>query len=562
MAVFQLGAIVTKIKGSIGGTAFKTQRATNVMFRKSNGYSRSKLLNNQALQYARYIFTRWGYLDPEVQSGWQNMAAIIFFPDKFGNQVHITGRQLYTKTNINLKRVDYFESISPTFSTVIPVLDVEEGLINPVAKYLTLGVEYFDNATAYVEVSAQVSVNNLQSPVYNRRETLLFELITGAALLDLGAAFFAKFPYVTNGYNVRLYVTPVNIYGIKGTPIAVPVNFLEIENGFALEPYGVALTGNVFQPITTILPEGTVYRSYFQTSELAMPEPDFDAATFYRSEAYGGQGLLFPLMLLNLAPANLRFGWYVRNWVQAELPDGTFTEPVTAIWQNKPVWLYNFVPQTAVQYEDNSIILEIENDFPAGTIMRCNYQVQSGSFPEPNFMVAQGFGDFALELDGTVNLGTVLFEAPYNLNPADKIIVWFRPRFDGNDIDTAMFLEVESVTPAVSNSVTAALVNISASPSYFESYNIYNQFQDVAIVDPCVFEAFIKFDNWNTGDPVPDGSQVKVDIVGFGVVDLILVVANYEWVELDKTLHFLTPMSMLTAVYSMNVMPQEVPVLP
>jgi len=562
MAVYQLGALVTKIKGSIGGTTFKTQRTTNVVMRKSYGYGRSKLLSNAALQYARYIFTKWSFLTPEEQSSWQNTAALVFFPDKFGNQVHITGRQLFTKVNINLQKENYYASVPEGFTMNVPVLDVENALLNPVAKYASLGVEFFDNATGYVIISAEVSINNLQSAVFSRRFALTRSLTTGAALIEFGNEFFERFPYVTTAYNVRMYVEAMNIYGIKGLPQAVPVQFLEIANGFILEPYGVALTGNVFQPITTVLPVGTVYRSYFQTDEFAMPEPDFDAATFYRSEGYGGQGLLFPLMLLNLAPANLRFGWYVRNWVQAELPDGTFTEPVTAIWQNKPVWLYNFVPLSAVQYEDNSIILEIENDFPAGTIMRCNYQVQSGSFPEPNFLEAQGFGDFALELDNTVTLGTVLFEEPYNLNPADKIIVWFRPRFDGNDIDTAMFLAVQSVTPAVSNSVTAAVVTISASPSYFEEYNVYNQFQDVAILDPCVFEAFIKFDNWTTGDPVPDGSQVKVDIVGFGVVDLILVVANYEWVELDKTLHFLTPMSMLTAVYSMNVMPQEVPVLP
>jgi hypothetical protein len=511
MAVFQLGAIVTKIKGSIGGTAFKTQRATNVMFRKSNGYSRSKLLNNQALQYARYIFTRWGYLNPEVQSGWQNMAAIIFFPDKFGNQVHITGRQLYTKTNINLKRVEYFESISPTFSTVIPILDVEEGVINPVSKYLTLGVEYFDNATAYVEVSAQVSVNNLQSPVYNRRETLLFELITGAALLDLGTAFFAKFPYVTAGYNVRLYVTPVNIYGIKGTPIAVPVNFLDIENGFTLGAYGVALTGNVFQPISTILPVGTVYRSYFQTDEFAMPEPDFAAATFYRSEGYGGQGLLFPLMLLNLAPANLRFGWYVRNWVQAERPDGTFTDPVTAIWQVKPTWIYNFVPTNAIQYENNDIILTIENDFPVGTVFRCKYQVATGAYPTPDEGAAIGFGvEYPLTGD-TVDLGDVLFQPPYNLSPTDKIIIWFRPRADNNDIDTAMYLEVEAVEPVLGIDISGAVWVVVPSSGDAVVTPIFNDNVSIATAGSIDFQAAVFFSSWNIGDPLPDPSVIEID---------------------------------------------------
>lgn len=562
MAVYQLGALVTKIKGSIGGTTFKTQRTTNVVMRKSYGYGRSKLLSNAALQYARYIFTKWSFLTPEEQSSWQNTAALVFFPDKFGNQVHITGRQLFTKVNINLQKENYYASVPEGFTMNVPVLDVENALLNPTAKYASLGVEFFDNATGYVIISAEVSINNLQSAVFSRRFALTRSLTTGAALIEFGNEFFERFPYVTNAYNVRMYVEAMNIYGIKGLPQAVPVQFLEIENGFMLEPYGVALTGNVFQPIVTVLPLGTVYRSYFQTDEFAMPEPDFDAATFYKSETYGGQGLLFPLMLLNLAPANLRFGWYVRNWVQAELPDGTFTEPVTAIWQNKPVWQYNFVPQSAVQYEDNSIILEIENDFPAGTIMRCGYQVQSGSFPVPDFMEAQGFGHFDLELDGTINLGTVLFEAPYNLNPADKIIVWFRPRFNGNDIDTAMYLEVESTTPVVSNAITRAVFTVTPPAMLPVDYDIFDNPTLIPVTTNSDTSVNLFFDNWNTEDLIPDGMQALINLAGFGNLPVWQVCPFVEWVEIEKKLSYVASDAPSDSNYILSIPPQEVPVIP
>lgn len=518
MAVYQLGALVTKIKGSIGGTTFKTQRTTNVVMRKSYGYGRSKLLSNAALQYARYIFTKWSFLTPEEQSSWQNTAALVFFPDKFGNQIHITGRQLFTKVNINLQKENYYAAVPEGFTMNVPVLDVENALLNPVAKYASLGVEFFDNATGYVIISAEVSINNLQSAVFSRRFALTRSLTTGAALIEFGNEFFERFPYVTNAYNVRMYVEAMNIYGIKGLPQAVPVQFLEIENGFALEPYGVALTGNVFQPIATVLPLGTVYRSYFQTNEFAMPEPDFDAATLYNSEAYGGQSLLFPLMLLNLAPANLRFGWYVRNWVRAELPDGSFTEPVTAIWQAKPVWLYNFVPQSAVQYEDNTIVLEIENDFPVGTKMRCKYQVATGSFPTPVEIEAISFGpDFDL-VGSTVSLGNILFQPPYNLNPTDKIIVWFRPRHSDNDIDTAMYLEVESTTPVDSNRLTAAILNYTPNGSSAIPYDIYNQPQEFTLEPLSVLEGVFSFSGWSVGDPVPNGYAIVIFIESIGAI--------------------------------------------
>ena len=428
MAVYQLGAIVTKIKGSIGGTAFKTQRATNVMFRKSNGYSRSKLLNNKALQYARYIFVRWGYLDPIIQSGWQNMAAIVFFPDKFGNQVHISGRQLYTKTNINLKQALYYESISPDFSMEIPVLDVEPAFINPATKFLSLGVEYFDGKTAYVEVSAQVSINNLQSPVYNRRETLIFPLVTGAELLQLGTEFFNKFPYVVDGYNVRLYVTPVNLYGIKGTPIAVPVNWSLPVLDFTLSPYIVTSSWNVFLPVAGNLPTGTVYRSYYQSDAVSMPAPDFSLATLFDEQVLDPALQLSYGIDLNLLPPNLRFGGFVRVWVEPVLPDTTVLPAKSVIWGAQPVPLYNFAMDTAIQYNDNTVVASTTNDFPSGTTFRVSFQNGGAVYPAPDFDLAQTIGEFTPDISGNIDLSTTLFDPPFSIDPLDKLLLWFRPR--------------------------------------------------------------------------------------------------------------------------------------
>jgi len=533
MAVFQLGAIVTKIKGSIGGTAFKTQRATNVIYRKSNGYSKSKLLSNPALQYARYIFTRWAYLTPEQQSGWQNMAALIFFPDKFGNQVHISGRQLYTKTNLNLKKAAYFEDISPTFSTVIPVLDVEDGVINPVSKYLTLGVEYFDNATAYVEVSAQVSVNNLQSPVYNRRETLIFPLVTGAELLDLGAQFFAKFPYVTNGYNVRLYVTPVNIYGIKGTPIAVPVNFLDIDFYYNAENYVIQNDFNVFINVDTNLPTFTLFRMYYQTSDVAMPEPDFENAVEFFTTGLPEFPALSARYRLALLPANLRYGNFVRLWIEPIADDVAILPAISLEWSEQRLPLYDNEPVSALFDSSNNVVLTIDSNLPAGTSIRIFAQFDATEYPEQNIEFATQVGDFPLELDGTVLLGQALVGEPYNLDLGYKMVLWYQPFVDTFAVDTPLPLQLEEGEPALFYPVTNSELRYRIGGGSEISATIFNNTFNAAFSSYSYTMIFVQFLSWT--DPLLPPS-VDVAVIDTGISGTVKLIDMFDTATLNPTL--------------------------
>lgn len=226
MAVIQMGAIVTEIKGSVGGTAFKKQRNTQVMYRKSNGYSRAKLLSNSALAYARYIFTAWSGLIEDDKSAWANEASILFFPDKFGNPVHITARQLFTKCNLNLRNLDYLPNPTIDFTSVVDVLDVDTPLINPTTNYATVNVEPLNGLDTYVLISVQVSINNLQSPTYQSRRVIKTVNINSSTLIDFATELYQTYPYLTSGYKIRLYVEAMNNFGIKGNFTAVTANVI------------------------------------------------------------------------------------------------------------------------------------------------------------------------------------------------------------------------------------------------------------------------------------------------------------------------------------------------
>ena len=61
MATFKLGAIITDIAGSIGGTTLKRNGSYKVIMNKSSGSAYSPLLQNRALSYLGSIFKAWAF---------------------------------------------------------------------------------------------------------------------------------------------------------------------------------------------------------------------------------------------------------------------------------------------------------------------------------------------------------------------------------------------------------------------------------------------------------------------------------------------------------------------
>ena len=99
MATFKLGAIITDIAGSIGGTTLKRNGGYKVMMNKSSGTPYSRSYNNPSLQYLPFIFKSWSRLAEEEKKAWEQQALLYTFPDKFGTLRTLSGRQLFVKLN-------------------------------------------------------------------------------------------------------------------------------------------------------------------------------------------------------------------------------------------------------------------------------------------------------------------------------------------------------------------------------------------------------------------------------------------------------------------------------
>lgn len=218
MARVKLGAFVTEIRGSIGGTCFKTQRATQVMYKKSNGYSRNKLLRNSVLGYAGVIFRRYGRLASEFILGWELLSTTVQFKNKFGVEVNISGRELYTKLNLNLQGYNQIDDPSVITYTGTGSFAISFPEINTTLKTATIGVTSVSLVDEYFLISVEASLNPLNAPVFNTRYTLKADYGVGSRVIDFGTELFDKYPFLTSAFNIRVYVDIMSEFGFRGVP--------------------------------------------------------------------------------------------------------------------------------------------------------------------------------------------------------------------------------------------------------------------------------------------------------------------------------------------------------
>lgn len=150
MALIVLGAIVTDIAGSIGGTTFRRGTTYKSAYNKSSGPAFNKVKPNRVLPVLTNIIRGWGSLTQSVQNQWDAQATIYQFPDRFGNLRNITGRQLYIKLTSQALTAGYTTPPDPFNLTGIVPAPSELGVTvvaNASGSVISANLEYGANAT-------------------------------------------------------------------------------------------------------------------------------------------------------------------------------------------------------------------------------------------------------------------------------------------------------------------------------------------------------------------------------------------------------------------------------
>lgn len=215
MATFKLGAIITDIAGSIGGTTLKRNGSYKVIMNKSSGTSYSKSLNNRALGYLPFIFKSWSLLADEEKAAWKEQALLFTFPDKFGTLRNLSGRQLFVKLNAQ-RWLD-----TPSFVDVSAISSFTENftlynvVYGPWAPFFYISVVGDYSVYQKYYVSLEISLQPLREPSFISRKIIgVYELLPYEEK-NILPDILKAYPFFNEKYNARLYICAVNNSGFK-----------------------------------------------------------------------------------------------------------------------------------------------------------------------------------------------------------------------------------------------------------------------------------------------------------------------------------------------------------
>jgi hypothetical protein len=215
MAVFQLGAGITGLVGSSGGTTFKRNKSANVWMNKSRGASRGSNLQNIRLSNNAFIFRSWRSLPEITQDAWNSLAASIKVKDKFGQDVNISGVAFQRKVQlsyalVNANAVDPTEFNTDLAGIVIGSATIDWGSTEFYVDIANIGL--FTNVAFMVEFSQRP----LNAPQFIRRGVIAVLENDTDQQYNLWSYLLAKYPFLNANYNLRVYAYEINNYGWTG----------------------------------------------------------------------------------------------------------------------------------------------------------------------------------------------------------------------------------------------------------------------------------------------------------------------------------------------------------
>lgn len=104
MAAIKLGAIVTDIKGKLGGHVFQKSNQSTIIRTGNKTRKNETPLNRLTQNRVNGVIQEYSGLTPALKQGWATAALPFSFKNKFGDSVKFSGRQFYIRQNTNALR--------------------------------------------------------------------------------------------------------------------------------------------------------------------------------------------------------------------------------------------------------------------------------------------------------------------------------------------------------------------------------------------------------------------------------------------------------------------------
>lgn len=204
MALIQLGAFVTKIRGKINGSTFSANIAGQTVRNKTIPKSAASSARSNANNKFSYFNSLWLDINPSYRAAWAFYAQNFLFYNKLGEAVTPKANLVFATTNM------YHKEVTGNIITAPPVF------VTP---------EVIDDAIQGIRVSLQTAVSHwtvidngclvsmfISPPFWHGKEKImqariakiypLFPVTNLTPILDFSTEFWAKYPWAQVGMKV------------------------------------------------------------------------------------------------------------------------------------------------------------------------------------------------------------------------------------------------------------------------------------------------------------------------------------------------------------------------
>lgn len=214
MAKALMGAIVVKLAGKLNGHCFRVLGNTQVLQAKPLPSRKLNISVNGAMPVIRDIFAKWITTSSEVRNQWKALALLYPFSDRWGNPKYLSGRQFFTKMNINAILSGFPEPDADTFDGYIPGLEFENVNINLTDATLELKNEHLASGTR-LQICIKKLQNEAVNPEPSRIKTICYIRAVDYTPIALFVAVNnAGFNFIESEW-YAVSVSAVSPYGMK-----------------------------------------------------------------------------------------------------------------------------------------------------------------------------------------------------------------------------------------------------------------------------------------------------------------------------------------------------------
>lgn len=161
--------------------------------------------------------TGYSSLTFSQQAAWQSYADAHPITDSLGQSIKLTGHQMYVAVNSQLLNVGQSQTnVPPVSSTVFAVGAVTFTAVSAAAITVTLGGNGAAGDFALIAFTKPLSSGVSSFDTYWQDEVIAGNVSTAQVRTT---AYHAQFGIPPVGSRIFCKVTPVNQYGVKGTPV-------------------------------------------------------------------------------------------------------------------------------------------------------------------------------------------------------------------------------------------------------------------------------------------------------------------------------------------------------